>query len=322
VPARISAKRLLLGGGANPFCEWDPADGKELRLWGGPKGPIASLARDSGGALISAGNEGVLFRCEKNGQQSTAWRAHDQAINAVATNKNRSLLLTASADRTVKLHNAGKGMPVCTLAGHTSNVTSVAFGDTDDWAASAGDDRAIILWDLEEGKKRHIFEGHADSVNAIAVSPKGDWLASASSDNTVRLWPIKDGKPDADRDPLVLEAHKKPVTCIAFSADGKTLLSAGQDQTIKLWDVAKQEVIHEMIGHKNWISAAIFHGDGLVISASDDLTVRLWNSTTGKEVDRIDLSTVSDGPRSLLSLNNDGFAVGTSGWVVMRFATQ
>ena len=77
-----------------------------------------------------------------------------------------------------------------------------------------------------------------------------------------------------------------------------------------------------MKGHKNWISAAIFHDDGLVISASDDLTIRLWDTATGKEVDRIDLSTVSDGPRSLLSLGDGEFAVGTSGWVVMRFATK
>jgi len=39
-----------------------------------------------------------------------------------------------------------------------------------------------------------------------------------------------------------------------------------------------------------------------------------------KELDRIDLSTVSDGPRSLLSFAGGEFAVGTSGWVVMRFA--
>jgi WD40 repeat protein len=317
VPARLNGKNLLLGGGANPFCVWNPADGSELRRWGGPKGAVTALVRTAAGDLLSASNDGLLYRCA-HGNQATAWRAHDAAINAMAMSRDRKLLLTASADKTVKLHDAAKGTPLCTLQGHTGNVTSVAFGPDQAWAASGSDDRTVILWDLKEGKKRYTLEGHAEGVNAIAISPQGDWLASASDDNTIRIWPIKDGKPDPERDPIVLDQHTRQVTCVTFSVDGKEVLSAGQDQTIKLWDLGQQKVLREFKGHKNWISAAIFAGPDRVLSASDDLTVRLWDAQSGKELDRIDLSTVSDGPRSVLILGDGEFAVGTSGWVVLR----
>jgi len=320
VPVRWTGKTLLLGGGANPFCEWQSADGTETRTWGGHKGPVTALASAPAGAILSAGSEGVLFLSGgPGGNQVAAWRAHDAAIGAIAVRKDGKLL-TGSADKTVTLHDVAKRTSLATLQGHTGNVTSVLFGDTDTWAASASDDRTIILWDLKLGKKRHVLEGHAEGVNAIALSPRGDWLASASNDNTIRLWPLKDGKPDPERDSVVLDGHKRQATCVAFSPDGKLLLSASQDQTMKLWDLAKQEVVRELKGHKNWISAAIFHGPDRILSASDDLSVCVWDVQTAKELDHIDLSTVSDGPRSLLSLGDGEFAVGTSGWVVMRFA--
>jgi WD40 repeat protein len=321
VPIRLDGKNLLVGGGANPFCVLDAESGKELRRWGGPKGAVSALARDHAGKIMSASNDGMLYVCG-DGKQREAWRAHDAAINALAVSKDRKQLLTASADNTVKLHDVVKGTPVCTLAGHNGNVTTVAFGPDDTWAASGSDDRTVILWDIKTGKKRHTLEGHAEGINAVAVSPGGDWLASASNDNTIRLWPLKEGKPDSDRDSVVLDQHTRQVTCVAFSSDGKQLLSAGQDQTLKLWDVAQARLVREMKGHTNWISAAVFHGPDLVLSASDDLTVRLWDLQTGKEVDRIDLATVSDGPRSLLSLGGGEFAVGTSGWVVLRMAVR
>jgi WD40 repeat protein len=320
VPMRLAGKTLVLGGGANPFCEWDVGDGKELRTWGGHKSPITALAATPTGAILSAGSEGVLFLSDgPSGNPVAAWRAHEAAISAIASNKDGKLL-TASADKTVKLHDIAKRTSLATLQGHTGNVTCVRFGNGDQWAASGSDDRTVILWDLKEGKKRQVLEGHAEGVNAIALSPSGDWLASASNDNTVRLWPLKDGMLDRDRDSVVLDGHKRQVTCVAFSPDGKLLLSASQDQTIKLWQMAKQEVTRELKGHKNWISAAIFLGPDRVLSASDDLTVRLWSADSAKELDRIDLSTVTDGPRSLVALGPDTFAVGTSGWVVMRFA--
>jgi WD40 repeat protein len=319
VPVRLHGSTVLLGGGANPFCEWDLAQGRELHTGGGPKGPVRALAQLPSGAVLSGAGEGLVYRCTPDGRQATAWRAHDEAITALATSKDRRRLLTASADKTLKLYDPDKGTLLAALKGHTGAVTSAVFGDDGTWAASGSDDRTVILWDLKEGKKRHTLEGHADGVNAVAVSPQGDWLASASDDNTVRLWPLKGGNPDPDREPVVLEGHKRQVTCVAFSPDGKHLLSAGQDQVLKLWDLAGQKVVREFKGHKNWVSAVIFHGPGRIISASDDLTVRLWDVPTGQEVDRIDLSTVADGPRSVLALGPDEFAVGTSGWVVMRF---
>src|SRR4029079_18871840 len=122
------------------------------------------------------------------------------------------------------------------------------------------------------------------------------WIASASDDTTVRLWPIKDGIPDMDRDVVVLEKHKKPVTCLAFSPDGKTLLSGSQDQKVIAWDWKKGSMDFIIPGHKNYVTCLQFPSPTTVVSASDDLSICMWDLSTGMEIGRIDFGLAGDCP--------------------------
>ncbi len=320
VPLRLDGERLLVGGGPNLFTVRDVSDGRVRQIWGGPKGPINSLAYAADVLLLSAGHGGNAFRCKREDRQATAWQVHDAPINALAVSRDGKRLLAAGADKTLMLFDLSRPAPLGTLAGHAGGVTSVVFGADGTWAASGGDDRTVILWDLKTRKPRQRLEGHADRVNAVAVSPGGAWVASTSDDNTVRLWPIKDGRLDPDRDSVDLGGHTRPVLSVAFSPDGKRLLTAGRDMTLRLWDVVGQKLSREWKGHTNWVTAVAFLNPGVVLSASDDLTVRLWDAGTGQELDRIDLAEATDAPRSLAVLGPAEFAVGTSGWAVLRFA--
>ncbi|WP_435367797.1 WD40 repeat domain-containing protein, partial [Staphylococcus aureus] len=40
--------------------------------------------------------------------------------------------------------------------------------------------------------------------------------------------------------------------------------------------------LHTLYGHTNWVRSVAFDKDGrIIISASDDKTIRVWNSSTG-----------------------------------------
>ncbi|MBI3412273.1 MAG: WD40 repeat domain-containing protein [Planctomycetes bacterium] len=319
VPLAIveEGKAAIMGGGANFFARWNLADGKEERLWGGHKGPVNALAVDGEGTAYSGSADGTIKAWVK-GRVVRTFTGHADAVNALALSKDGQFLVSGSADKTVKLWDAGKGRVIKTFAGHAGNVTGVAISPDFQWIVSGGNDRTVKIWDIVSAKERENLAGHAEGINCVALSPDASWLASASDDNTIRLWPLKDGKADPERGPLTLEEHKRQATCVAFSPDGKQLISGSQDKTLKLWDVGKAKVLKSLEGHKNWVSSITFaEGGKLAISTSDDFTVRVWDVASGQEVGRIDLSANSDCPRSLAYQGGRRFVVGTSGWMIL-----
>ncbi|MBM4068848.1 MAG: hypothetical protein FJ271_07870 [Planctomycetes bacterium] len=313
-------KQALVGGGANAFSLWDLDKGRLLRTFGGHKGAITSVAVDERGSIFSASLDGTLKRWDADGRELFTYVGHSGPINAMALRRNGQVALTGSSDKTMKLWDAASGKELAVFKGHEGSVTCVALSPGGKLALSGSEDRTVKLWNAQTGRVLRTLRGHGDRVNAVAFSPTGGWVASAADDNTIRLWPLK--KRD-DVEPRVFEDHKRQVTCLAFSRDGKELLSGSQDQTIKVWDVAEGSVLRTLEGHKNWVTGLSFPRAKLAASAADDLTVRLWNPASGKELGRIDIGTQGEVGRCLaFAPDGSTLAVGTAGWVIFRYGLK
>ena len=82
--------------------------------------------------------------------------------NSVATcSAHPDLLLTASADETVRLTNMRTGARIAACFGdvaHLAEVLCVAWHPTKTWlAASAGLDDAVAVWDLQPVRNEHFL---------------------------------------------------------------------------------------------------------------------------------------------------------------------
>jgi WD40 repeat protein len=62
------------------------------------------------------------------------------------------VLASVSYDQTVKLWEAGTGVALQTLEGHSSAVTTVAFSPDGKVLASASDDQTVKLWEAGTGE--------------------------------------------------------------------------------------------------------------------------------------------------------------------------
>jgi WD40 repeat protein len=156
------------------------------------------------------------------------------------------------------------------------------------WAAhDAREQRWLTQQRLEEVKKLNdavkeldsslpffqaVMRGHGDVVNSVTFSADGTLLLTASADGTACIW-------DALTGALVreLRGHTGPVTYASFSADGRQVVTAGADKTARLWDAATGELKKTLKGHEDTVIYAAYTPAGLIITASKDSTVRIWN---------------------------------------------
>ncbi|MBD1821545.1 caspase family protein [Cyanobacteria bacterium FACHB-DQ100] len=221
---------------------------------------------------IAAPDHTILLQ---NNKDFLSLKGHTAPITQIQISPDNTLLISGSADKTIRLWNLSTGELIRTISGHNDRVTALSFSPDQETFASASADRTIKIWTLQGGIHT-ILQGHTDEVTSLSYSPDGR-LASGSVDNTVRLW-------DVDRrTSTILGKHNLAVAAIAFSPNGKTLASASWDNTIKLWAVDEARFRQTLIGHNGGVTSLSFNQDGSVLaSGSDDTTIKLWNSETGE----------------------------------------
>ncbi|MGA7933346.1 MAG: serine/threonine-protein kinase [Kovacikia sp.] len=233
------------------------------------------------------------------------------SVNAIAVNRESTLLASASDDKTIRLWDGQTGAERLTLKGHTQFVKSVAFRPQgQSMLATGGSDRTIKLWDLQAPTEIRTLIGHLHAVNALAFSPEGNTLASGSADKTIKLW-----NPDTGELITTLAGHHLAVNAIAFSppaSPARLLASGSTDSQVKIWDPGTFEPIQSLAGHTAAVRAVAFSPDGrLLASAGEDRTIRLWEVASWRWV-----RTLSGHPWSVsgLSFSAQGDVLVSSSW--------
>lgn len=78
----------------------------------------------------------------------------------------------------------------------------------------------------------------------------------------------------------VLNGHTNAVTEIHFSPDGSHLYTSSIDKNCAVWDVPTCTRIRKLRGHTNFVNSCrgARRGTEMVVSGSDDRTIRLWDA--------------------------------------------
>jgi len=168
---------------------------------------------------------------------------------------------------------------------------------------------------MRDGSSRVFLDTQA-RYYSLRLSPDGRYIAATDYPGMLRIWDFRSGqrvKWRAHSD----EKKDRPPATIAFMPDGKGLVTGSWDKTLKYWDVSSLEVAQEetlkqkeiltfhghtvrslqvpslfFLTHIEPVFLALYVQDVVrgvtispdgrwVISASSDLTMRIWDSRTG-----------------------------------------
>ncbi|KAF3804470.1 putative U3 small nucleolar RNA-associated protein 13 [Colletotrichum gloeosporioides] len=109
----------------------------------------------------------------------------------------KGVVLTGSADKTVKLWSLTNYTCIRTFEGHSNSVLKVVWlnmpklegkGKKQLQFASAGSDGLVKVWDANSGEAEATLDNHEDRIWALAVNSSDNTIVSGDGDSIVTFW--------------------------------------------------------------------------------------------------------------------------------------
>lgn len=83
---------------------------------------------------------------------------------------------------------------------------------------------------------------------------------------------------------LTLQGHREAVSGVQWINE-ESLLTSSWDHTLKIWDLAMEGVKSEISGNKSFFDISFSQLNGLIITASADKNLRLYDPRSQRNVE-------------------------------------
>jgi WD40 repeat protein/transcriptional regulator with XRE-family HTH domain len=274
-PAQVSVITWSLDG--RLFATGDVVG--SIRLWELPQiGPAICVQTLTGHANWV---DGLAFAPDGRTLASASW---DGTVKLWDTSTHRSGLWSRghpssgdTSDQAAHNANVVGESPRQTLAGHTDQVSRVAWSPDGCILASSSRDQTIRLWDIESSSYRIALVGHSAGVKGLAFTPNSRSLLSGSEDGTLRVWDAASGQCIR-----VVQGYAASLYDLDWSPDGAQLVSGGSDTLVTIYDATGGTPPRVLRGHSGVVLGVGWSSDGRYVASSEwENTIRLWDPVSG-----------------------------------------
>ena len=312
-------QRLATGSGRGAKI-WDTTSGAEVvRLREGQW--VASVAfSPDGKRLATAGADPTVGVYEAiSGKELVKLAGHSGALAAVTFSSDGKCLATASHDGTLKLWDANPAPNPRNFPQQTGEVRALAVSPDGTRMGIATSEGAIHVWEVSTNRRLFSIEGVTD-VNRVVFSPDGARLATSNGwharwgGDPAKIWDAKTG-----RQLLELKGNG----FVAFAPDGLRIATGSAANNVTIWDAVGGRELLVLTGHSDFVQCGAFSPDGRrIVTACGDLsrgdvegnrTLKIWDSSTGKELLSIKRYRPENDLSSTVAFSPDGTQVAFAG---------
>jgi WD40 repeat protein/tRNA A-37 threonylcarbamoyl transferase component Bud32 len=312
--------RRLLTASGNKWQVWDTTDGRRL---GGQQTSTSWswFAFRLDGRQVAAGDGSVVRAWDsESAQEAFVLKGHQADVRFLAYATDGERLVTAG-DTSARLWNAGpEPSPLPTLRLHGRRALDAAYSPDGKRVAAGTTDKDGVLWDPATGAQTPLRPDRKagtltlpdeifGNVTGVAFSPDGRRVLTLAQDEParlnvdlslggllpssaadlphqpVRLWDAADGKLL-----LALTGHTDRVKEARLSGDGSRVLTISEGRS------RNQRAVYDRLGRRA----------GTVINLPRDVTCRVWDAATGKELAALPMMGSLQPPRCTAALSPDG----------------
>ena len=218
--------------------------------------------------LLTALANGRLDEWICAGPEQRRQFTHNGAVYGTAVSKDGNLIVSCSADQTVRVWDNVSGQQKFSLAGHRGPVHAVALSPDESIVVSSGADGTLRLWDIVGGRQLKQLAAWETTMYSVAIHPAGNLIAAAGADRKVHLLDLITGS-----ELRTLAGHTDYIHSVAFSPDGNRILSYGYAGQLKCWNSADGTLVsQQQIGRIGNTARYAPDGRSIILAAGDGST--------------------------------------------------
>jgi WD40 repeat protein/DNA-binding SARP family transcriptional activator len=276
--------------GDNLVRLWDWTTGRPIgnRLEG-HSFDIADIAFSSDGRLFATA--GYLGSVLLWGTEPDAFTSRTVAGTGVEFSPDGKILATVGSfgSSGLRLWKAATGELINRPSAWSRGVEAVAFSPDGAHLAVANRD-GITLADPTTGEPEDTSLVSDEPATRVAFSPDGRFLA-AGRGHRVTVWELRTQRQVGE---LVIGGDTAQLTAMAFSPQADVLATAAESDngSVRLWTPRSGEPFGVPIhADRRWVESLAFSRDGRLATGGADGTVRLWDTASGAQMQRLDAHT-------------------------------
>lgn len=256
---------------------------KPLNVITGHVGAIYDVAQKEGVKAFTTSADKYVVRWDLNsGSQDKFAVKLDHSGFKIALSPSYNLLVIGNAKGGLHIIDLVSKKEVRFLTQHKNPIFSISFNEATNECYTGDAEGYFCVWDADSFDLKLTFPLNCGKIRNIAVKETGDNIAVCGQDGMVRIFETQ-----FFNEIQKFKGHSTGVNCAVFNQD--LLITGGKDAFITKWNWREGSKIKSIPAHNYAVYDLIFLKEKkILISASFDKTIKIWNSNSLDIIKRIE----------------------------------